>query len=106
MQQRPEKRALFRFYEELNDLLPEQKRKKDNLFLFSGNPPVKDAIEAQNVPHTEVDMILVNGKPVSFSYRLKNDDRVSVYPVFESFDIGSLKKDGPNRENLFKKLSY
>jgi uncharacterized protein len=103
MRPAPENRAMFRFYEELNDFLPSGQRKKENLYRFNGNPSIKDAIEAQNVPHTEVDLILVNGNPVDFGYKLLGGDRVSVYPVFESFDIGRLKgtKVKPLRETKF-----
>jgi uncharacterized protein with PIN domain len=79
--------AWFRFYEELNEFLPSGKRKKGFPYSFYGTPSVKDAIEALGVPHVEIDLILVNGLSVSFSYKLKNADSVSVYPVFESFDI-------------------
>jgi hypothetical protein len=44
-------------------------------------------IESFGVPHPEVDMILVNGVSVGFSYKVKDDDKISVYPVFESLDI-------------------
>lgn len=79
--------AAFRFYEELNDFLPERKKKTSFDYPFNGSPSVKDAIEAIGVPHVEVDLILVNGISVDFSYRLRNNDVVSVYPVFETFDI-------------------
>jgi uncharacterized protein with PIN domain len=79
--------AWFRFYEELNEFLPRGKRKQISSYTFSGAPSVKDAIEAQGIPHVEVDLILVNGISVDFSYKLRNEDSVSVYPVFESFDI-------------------
>jgi uncharacterized protein with PIN domain len=79
--------AWFRFYEELNEFLPSGKRKKTFPYSFIGTPSVKDAVEAIGVPHVEVDLILVNGLSVSFSYKLKNADSVSVYPVFESVDI-------------------
>ena len=39
------------------------------------------------MPHTEIDLILVNGKSVDFAYVLQDGDRVSVYPVFESLNI-------------------
>lgn len=81
------KQATFRFYEELNDFLPRNKRKLDFIHQFKGSPTVKDIIEAIGVPHAEVDLILVNRISVSFNYILKNDDMVSVYPVFETFDI-------------------
>ncbi len=82
--------AYFRFYEELNEFLPSGKRKKFFPYSFSGNPSVKDAIEALGVPHVEVDLILVNSLSVDFSYKLQNADSVSVYPIFESFDITSV----------------
>ena len=81
------KSVKFRFYEELNDFLPDNKKKVPFSHSFTGNPSVKDVIEAIGVPHTEVDLILVNQKPESFSYRLKDRDIISVYPVFESFNI-------------------
>jgi len=46
---------------------------------------VKDVIEACGVPHPEVDLILVNGEPVDFSYRLKEDAVVEVYGVESGF---------------------
>ena len=81
------KKAHFRFYEELNDFLPAVKKKILFSYEFQGKPSVKDAIEALGVPHTEVDLVLANGVSVSFSYHLRDDDTISVYPVFESLDI-------------------
>jgi hypothetical protein len=46
-----------------------------------------DVIQSCGVPHTEVDLILVNGRSVDFNYHVQDRDRVSVYPVFESLDI-------------------
>jgi uncharacterized protein len=87
-----ENQAWFRFYEELNDFLPSGKRKTSFSFSFRGNPSIKHVIEELGVPHVEVDMILVNGNPVDFSYRLKRGDQISVYPVFESFDISNVQR--------------
>lgn len=86
--------AMFRFYEELNDFLPEEKRKITLHYNFDGNPSIKDAIEAQGIPHTEIDLIIVNEKSVGFEYHLKNGDHVGVYPMFESIDISPLVKLG------------
>ncbi len=47
------------------------------------------------MPHTEVDLILVNGKPVSFSHPVRGGERVAVYPVFERFDIQSMNRLRP-----------
>lgn len=85
-----QKKATFRFYEELNDFLPYGKRKSFFPYGFTGNPSVKDAIESMGVPHTEIDLILVNSKSVDFSYHLKDGDVISVYPVFESMDISDV----------------
>ena len=95
--------AWFRFYEELNDFLPFNGRKKFNSYSFNGTPSIKDAIEAQGVPHVEIDLILVNSQPVDFSYKLKNGDSVSVYPVFESFDISQAThlREKPLRNVMF-----
>jgi uncharacterized protein with PIN domain len=82
----------FRFYEELNDFLPSSKRKKLIPYEFTGNPSVKDAIEAQGIPHVEVDLILVNNLSKDFSYKIQDGDSVSVYPVFESIDISSVTR--------------
>lgn len=78
---------MFRFYEELNDFLPAQRRKRDFQVGFKGRESVKDMIEALGVPHTEVDLILVNGKSVDFRCIIQDKDRISVYPTFESLDI-------------------
>jgi len=82
--------STFRFYAELNDFLPSEKRQRVIGYEFRGNPAVKDAIEALGVPHTEVDVVLVNGCSVDFAYHLRLGDRVAVYPVFESLDITPL----------------
>ncbi|HNR41781.1 MAG TPA: Mut7-C RNAse domain-containing protein [Bacteroidales bacterium] len=88
-------RVLFRFYEELNDFLPPSRRKISFPYSYKGTPSVKDAIESLGVPHVEVDLILVNSKPVDFSYLLENGDVISVYPVFESIDISAANRLRP-----------
>jgi uncharacterized protein with PIN domain len=89
------KTAHIRFYEELNDFLPKAKRKVRYELVFTGTPAVKDIIESQGAPHTEIDMILANGKSVRFNYKLKEGDDISVYPEFESFDISKIQKLRP-----------
>ena len=82
--------AQFRFYEELNDFLPIPRRQRTFTHGFSGTPSVKDTVEALGVPHTEVDLILVDGRSVGFGYLLTGGERIAVYPVFESLDITPL----------------
>ncbi|MFO7892070.1 MAG: Mut7-C RNAse domain-containing protein [bacterium] len=84
--------AKFRFYQELNDFLPYEYKKKSLQYKFKGNPSVKDAIEAMGIPHTEVDLIIANSKSVDFSYQLHDRDFIAVYPEFESIDISSVQK--------------
>lgn len=86
----------IRYYEELNDFLPLDKRKQDIPFSFTGRRSVKDLIESMGVPHVEVDLILANGNSVDFSYIINDGDRISVYPVFESMDISEVTRLRPS----------
>ncbi len=97
------KKATFRFYEELNDFLPADKKKIRFEHLFTDRASVKDMIESLGVPHTEIDMILVNGNSVSFSYIVEDSDDISVYPVFESLDITNIQhlRSRPLRDPKF-----
>lgn len=87
--------ARFRFYAELNDFLPPERRFVEFPVEFLDTATVKDRIESLGVPHTEVDLILVNGEPVDFARRVRDGDRISVYPVFEAFDIAPLARLRP-----------
>jgi len=86
------KKVTLRFYEELNDFLLSNKKKKRFEHSFIDRTTVKDMIESLGVPHTEVDLILVNGNSVDFSYLINNRDDISVYPMFESFDITNVQR--------------
>lgn len=79
--------AEFRFYEELNDFLPAERHKISFRWPFFGTPSVKDLIQAIGVPHTAIDLVLVDGQSVNFSHRLRGGERVAVYPVFERLDV-------------------
>ena len=83
----------LRFYEELNDFLRPQFRKDKNIErVLNHRTTVKDVIESCGVPHTEVDLILVNGDSKRFDYHIHNADSISVYPVFESLDISHVTR--------------
>jgi uncharacterized protein with PIN domain len=84
--------AHLRFYAELNDLLPPARRGATFALEFRGRPAVKDVIESMGVPHTEVDLLLGDGEPVDFSWRLHDGARVSVFPVFEALDVSSVTR--------------
>jgi uncharacterized protein with PIN domain/sulfur carrier protein ThiS len=87
--------AAFRFYAELNDFLPPARRFIEFTHPFLDTATVKDFIESFGIPHTEVDLILVNGNPVDFAHHVRDGDRVSVYPVFEAFDIAGVSRVRP-----------
>lgn len=82
----------IRFYEELNDFIRADYRKKQIDRQLNHRTTVKDLVESFGVPHTEVDLILVNGTSVDFAFRVNDGDLISVYPVFESFDISDITR--------------
>lgn len=82
--------ATFRFYEELNDFLARPLRRRSFSCACAHAATAKHMIEALGVPHTEVELILVNGESVGFDHPLAEGDRVAVYPKFEAFDIRPL----------------
>ena len=80
-------RASVRFYAELNDHLAPRRRYRTLEKEFFVPASVKDVIESFGVPHTEVELVLVNGESSDFSRLVRDGDRVALYPVFESLDI-------------------
>jgi len=82
--------ATFRFYGALNDFLARERRGA-----AFGTPCARDAttkhmIEALGVPHTEVELLLVNGVSGGFDHILEEGDRVAVYPRFTAIDVAPL----------------
>ncbi|RKP44331.1 Mut7-C RNAse domain-containing protein [Trinickia fusca] len=82
--------ATFRFYEELNDFLARPLRRRAFSCVCARAATAKHMIEALGVPHTEVELILVNGESVGFDRVLEDGDRVAVYPKFETLDVTPL----------------
>jgi uncharacterized protein with PIN domain len=95
--------ASFRFYEELNDFLPRDRRGRTYATNCARAATTKHMIEALGVPHTEVELVLVNGESVGFDRLLEEGDRVSVYPKFERFDISPLLRV---RERPLRRLRF
>jgi len=85
----------IRFYAELNDFLSSEQRQITFQHCFKQAGSIKDMIENLGVPHTEIDLILINGESVGFSYLVKEGDCISVYPVFESLDISPVSHVRP-----------
>jgi uncharacterized protein with PIN domain len=64
---------------------------------------IKDFVEHLGVPHAEIDLMLVNDAPVDFSHIVRDGDRITVYPVFETLDISPVTRLRPHplRETRF-----
>ncbi|SMG40047.1 hypothetical protein SAMN06265784_103742 [Paraburkholderia susongensis] len=82
--------ATFRFYEELNDFLARPLRRHEFPCVCARGATTKHMIEVLGVPHTEVELILVNGESAGFGHLLAEGERVAVYPKFEALDIQPL----------------
>ncbi len=95
--------ATFRFYEELNEFLAPGRRRREFSAPCARAATTRHMIEALGVPHTEVELILLNGESVGLDVPLREGDRVAVYPKFEAFDVTPLLRvrAGPLRETRF-----
>jgi uncharacterized protein with PIN domain len=95
--------ATFRFYEELNDFLAPDRRGREFGCICARAATTKHMIEALGVPHTEVELVLVNGESVDFGCLLRDGDRVAVYPKFEAFDVSPLLRV---RERVLREIRF
>ncbi len=82
-----DKILFVRCYAELNEFLPSGHRYNEFPLIFSEPFNVKGLLDKLNISFDRVELILVNGKSVSAETPLSEGDRISLYPVFESFDI-------------------
>jgi uncharacterized protein len=93
-------RVTIRFYGDLADMAGADRAGEVEVPV--GAPrSVKDAIESCGVPHTEVDLVLVDAVSVAFTARLRGGERVSVYPPFHSLDIPTLVRPAPLPKGRF-----
>jgi uncharacterized protein with PIN domain len=84
--------ATFRFYGELNDFVAPARRQRTFACPCAQAATTKHMVEALGVPHTEVDLLLVNGEPALFDRLLRDGDRLAVYPRFAALDVGTLAR--------------
>ncbi len=80
----------LRLYEELNDFLPPERRKRRFAVEPAGISTVEELLASLGVPADQVELVFVNGDSVDFSHPVRDGDSVSAYPVFESLDIRPL----------------
>ena len=93
----------LRFYAELQDFLHRRFRRQPVVRTLNHRTTAMDVIESCGVPHTEVELILANGRPVTFDYHVQPGDHLSVYPVFESFDVSNLPRP---RSQTLRQLTF
>jgi uncharacterized protein with PIN domain len=87
--------ATLRFYAELNDFLPKGQRYRDCLLEFPADAPVRHLVEQFGVPHTELELVLLNGRSVGLEEPVPDGARLSLYPVFEAMDVTPLVRLRP-----------
>ncbi len=93
----------LRFYEELNDFLAQSNQKRLFPYFFQPGETIEQVTNKLGVPTSEIDLVLANSRPVKLDYKLHAGDQISIYPVFESFDISTvtLVRDPPLRKLSF-----
>jgi len=69
------------FHGQLNDLLPLRQRQQETSCKLHKARSVKDLIESNGIPHTEVDVILVDSISVNFNHLLSGGESIQVYPA-------------------------
>lgn len=84
--------ARFRFYAELNDFLPPQRRQREFACVCARAATTKHMVEALGAPHTEVAILLINGESCGFDTLLRDGDRLAVYPPFTGIDVHALQR--------------
>ena len=84
--------ATFRFYGELNDFLARERRGRSFAAPCARAATTKHMIEALGVPHTEVELVLLNGEPRGLDDILEEGDRIAVYPRFTAFDVADVAR--------------
>jgi uncharacterized protein len=80
----------LRFHDELNDFLPPERRGIAFVHRFREAGSIKDLVESLGVPHTEIDVILVNGRSVDFRYRVQDGDMAEILPHHASMQLAPL----------------
>jgi uncharacterized protein with PIN domain len=82
----------LRFYAQLNFFIAHAKQQKTFTLELFHPASIKDLIESQGVPHTEIGFLLANGQSVGFDYLLADSDRISVFPDFHTLPVSEISK--------------
>lgn len=87
--------AQIQFFARLNDFLSREKRGETIVYPIYGPVSVKHAVEALGVPHTDIELIVVNDRSVGFSYKVRPGDRIGIYPDRIGLDIAPIQQLRP-----------
>lgn len=83
------------FHGELNDFLPAREKQRTISHEIKKARSVKDLIESIGIPHTEIDIILVNEQSVDFAFQLSGEEQIEVYPLTENLPLSPLLHNAP-----------
>lgn len=78
--------AIFHFHGDLNYFLPPERQDVPFPATVQEDSSIKDTLESLGVPHTEIDVILVNHNAVDFSIQISPNSHVHIYPPGTHFD--------------------
>src|SRR4051794_19870195 len=95
--------ATFRFYAELNDVLPAEQRQRDIATVLWSEASIADALSSFAVAASDVELIVANGVSVGLDHPIQDGDRISIYPVFETFDVTEVLRV---RSRPLRRLSF
>lgn len=79
--------VILRLYEELNRVLPQGEQKRTIVRTVPAGTDLGGLIDILGLDRQEVDLGLINSEPAAFCRILVHQDRVSLYPEFESLNI-------------------
>ena len=72
--------VVLSFYGDLGFFVQPKERHQPITRTLTHKTSIKDLIESCGVPHPEVDLIIVNGRPVDFTFQVEADLAVDVHP--------------------------
>lgn len=78
--------AYLNFHDSLNDFLAPSLQNQVIACNVNRRASIKDVIESYNVPHTEIDLIIVDGASVDFDYIVEASNDIHVYPYHSAMD--------------------
>ena len=80
-------KIIFHFHGELAFFLPAHRRDGLIEHHFEKRTSIKDMVESLGPPHTEIDLLLVDGVSVNLDYILETDASIDVYTDFNAVDL-------------------